>query len=274
VLSIEEAIEYQNKSAQTKEASSRKLGSYSVSSMLAGTHIGIGVVLMCAAAGPFLQADNPASKLVSGLVFGVALTLVVVAGGELLTSNMMTLTQGAYNKAISWGKWARTITLCFTGNFVGSVIFALFVHLSHIFKEGSAPLAYLEYTVTSKASATPIQVFFKGILCNIIVCLAIWGGVRLKSEGAKMFLIFWCALAFITSGFEHVVANMTSFSLALMAGVEGIGAADFAINIVASGLGNLVGGGVVIGIGYSVLATNRTVQAPADNSRELSSQNV
>lgn len=266
MLSVEEAIEYQNKSAQTKEASSHKFGSYAVSSMLAGAYIGIGVVLMCASAGPFLQADNPAAKLVSGLVFGVALTLVVVAGAELLTSNMMTLTQGAWNRAISWGKWGRTLTLCFTGNLVGSVIFAFFVHAGHLFKEGSAPLAYLEYTVTGKAAATPVQTFFKGILCNIIVCLAIWGGVRLKNEGARLFLIFWCALAFITSGFEHVVANMTTFSLAMMSGVEGIGFGEFATNIIASGLGNLVGGGLIVGIGYCVMANSRA------SKKELATQ--
>lgn len=260
VLSVEEAIQYQNESAVEKEASSHKFGSYAISTMLAGAYIGIGVVLMCASAGPFLQADNPAAKLVSGLVFGVALTLVVVAGGDLLTSSMMTLTQGAWNRMYSWGKWARAMVLCFIGNFAGAVVFAFFVHASHLFKEGSGSLAFLEYTVSGKAAATPIQVFFKGILCNIIVCLAIWGGVRLKNEGARMFLIFWCALAFITSGFEHVVANMTTFSLAMMSGVEGIGFGEFAINILFSGLGNLVGGGLIVGIGYCVMANSRAAK--------------
>lgn len=264
MLSIEEAVEYQNKSAQTKEASTKRIGAYSISSMLAGAYIGIGVVLMCGSAGPFLQADNPAAKFVGGLVFGVALTLVTVAGGELLTSNMMTLTQGAYNRALSWGKAMKTMFFCFAGNLVGSIVFALFVHLGHVFKEGSGAYAYLEYTVSGKASSTPVEVFFKGVLCNIIVCLAIWGGIRLKSESARLILIFWCALAFITSGFEHVVANMTTFSLALMGGIEGITVVDFASNILFSGLGNLVGGGVIVGIGYCVMANSRAPKLAAE----------
>lgn len=257
MLSIEEAVEYQNKSAIAKEESTHRLGSYSISSMLAGSYIGFGVILMCASAGPFLVADNPAAKFVGGLVFGLALTLVTVGGGELLTSNMMTMVQGAYNRALSWGKAFKTIALCFTGNFVGSVILALCVHLGHLFKEGSASYAYLEYTVTSKAASAPIEIFFKAILCNIIVCLAIWGGVRLQSESARLILIFWCALAFITSGFEHVVANMTTFSLAMMSGVDGIGYLDFAMNMLMAGLGNLVGGGLIVGVGYCVIAQSR-----------------
>ncbi|WP_435300634.1 formate/nitrite transporter family protein [Timonella sp. A28] len=253
-MTIDEAISYQNTSAQKKTESTSRLGSYAVSSMLAGSYIGIGVVLMCAAAGPFLTSHAPAAKLVSGLVFGIALTLVTVAGGELLTSNMMTLTQGAHNKAITRIAAARTMTLCFIGNLVGSALFAGFVFLGGTFKQGSAAYAYLEYTVTSKASSTPIEVLFKGILCNIIVCLAIWAGIRLKSEGARLTVIFWCALAFITAGFEHVVANMTTFSLALFVGVPDITALDFASNMIFAGLGNLIGGGVIVGLGYSLLA--------------------
>ncbi len=258
MLSIEQAIQYQNDSAVSKAASTRSLGKYSVSTMLAGAYIGIGVVLMCAAAGPFQAEHNPAAKFVSGLVFGVALTLVTVAGSDLLTSTMMTISQGAYNRAIRMRDWTRTLLLCTAGNLVGSIVFALLVHLGGGFKAGSAPFVYLEYTVTSKASSTPVEVFFKGILCNIIVCLAIWGGIRLKSESARLILIFWCALAFITSGFEHVVANMTTFSLAIFSGVPGIGFDDFATNILASGFGNLVGGGLIVGVGYCVLAGSRT----------------
>lgn len=257
MLSIEETIEYQNSAAVAKEAATHRIASYSISSMLAGAYIGVGVVLMCASAGPFMQSHAPAAKLVSGLVFGIALTLVVVAGSELLTSNMMTLTQGAFNRVLDWGKAVRTILFCFAGNLVGSVIFALFVHLGGIFKEGSGPYAYLQYVVTAKASSTPLEVFFKGILCNIIVCLAIWGSARLKSETARMILIFWCALGFITSGFEHVVANMTTFSLALMSGVPDVTIVDFASNILFAGIGNYVGGGIIVGIGYCILANSR-----------------
>lgn len=254
MLTLSQAIDNQDHSAQEKVALSYRFVPYGVSTMLAGSYIGIGVLLMCAAAGPFLLADDPAAKLVSGLVFGIALTLVTVAGSDLLTSTMMTLTQGARTGAISLYNWARTLTLCFAGNLVGSVLFALAVFLGGIAKPGSAVYAYLEYTAVHKAEGTPVEIFFKAVLCNIIVCLAIWAGIRLKNEVAKLIVIFWCALAFITGGLEHVVANMTTFSLALFARVPDVTIWDMANNMLFAGLGNLVGGGVIVGLGYVALA--------------------
>jgi nitrite transporter NirC len=86
------------------------------------------------------------------------------------------------------------------------------------------------------------------------VCLAIWSAVRLTSEVARLVVIFWCLLAFITSGFEHVVANMTTFGLGLVGGLPEASWADFARNMSVVGLGNLVGGGLIVGLGYAIVA--------------------
>ena len=265
MLTLKQTIDYQDHSAQDKVALSYKYLPYAVSTMLAGAYIGVGVLLMCSAAGPFLQSEAPAAKLVSGAVFGIALSLVTVAGSDLLTSTMMTLTQAARTKAISVFDWGRTLTLCFAGNLAGSALFAFAAYLGGLAKHGSPLYAYLEYTVTHKAEGTPIEVFFKAVLCNVIVCLAIWCGLRLKNEVAKLIMIFWCALAFITGGLEHVVANMTTFSLALFEHVPGISIVDFASNMLFAGLGNLVGGGVIVGLGYVALAKS---EAPAHSVEE------
>ena len=94
VQSIAQTIEYQSASAQAKVQFSQRKTAYLISSMLAGSYIGIAVILMLTAAGPFHQQGSPAAALVSGLTFSIALSLVTVAGGELATSNLMTLPQG------------------------------------------------------------------------------------------------------------------------------------------------------------------------------------
>ncbi|WP_407344761.1 formate/nitrite transporter family protein [Pengzhenrongella phosphoraccumulans] len=113
--------------------------------------------------------------------------------------------------------------------------------------------------LATKAEEPSSQLFWRGVLCNMLVCLAMWSAARLRSEGAQLFVIFWCLLAFITSGFEHVVANMTTFSLGLLAGLPGATLAEFGHNLLFVGLGNLVGGAVVVGVAYAVVAGRRTL---------------
>ena len=249
VQSIAETIRYQSTSAQAKVAFSQRKSAYLISAMLAGAYIGIAVILMLTAAGPFHQAGAPATALVSGLTFSIALSLVMVAGAELVTSNMMTLTQGMTTRAISVGQGSLTMIFCFMANLLGGIVFGTFVFFSGVIKPGSGAFEYLGSYLNGKVSSTPVELFFKAILCNILVCLAIWSGLRLKSEGAKLFMIFLCLLAFITSGFEHVVANMTTFTLGMWLQVPGIGVGQFLHNLAIVGIGNLIGG-MLVGLAY------------------------
>ena len=264
VLTIPETLEYQRAAALTKVAATRRPLAYTVQAMMAGAYVGVAVVLMVSAAGPFLAQDSPAAKLVSGLVFGIALTLVVIAGGELSTSNMMTLTQGAIGRSVRWGQGAGTLAFSFFGNMLGAFAFAALVHFSGVLAPETAGGKMISSMLAAKAHESSTQLFFRAVLCNILVCLAIWSCARLTSEGAKLFVIFWCLLAFITSGFEHVVANMTTYGLGLMSGDPEATWGHFARNMTVVGIGNLVGGAVVVGLGYAVVAGPlRAVTAPA-----------
>ena len=247
-------MEYQRAAARTKVEATRRPVAYAVQSMLAGAYIGVAVVLMASAAGPFLAAGSPATKLISGLVFGIALTLVIIAGGELVTSNMMTLTQGAIGGRISWREGGLTMLFCFVMNIAGSFVFAALVHYSGVLGPETPGGKMIAGMLAAKGSESTSELFFRAILCNILVCLAAWSAVRLTSEGAKLAVIFWCLLAFITSGFEHVVANMTTFGLGLIGGLPEASWSDFARNMGVVGLGNLVGGGLIVGLGYAVIA--------------------
>ena len=257
VLTIAEAMDEQVRTAASKVGYTRRPIAYTVQAALAGSYIGVAVVLMVSAAGPLAAAESPWTKLVQGLVFGVALTLVVAAGGELATSNMMTLTQGALGKSIGWVAAARTLLFSFFGNLVGAGAFAAMVHASGVLAPETPGWKMIAGMLVAKSEEGTSQLFWRGVLCNMLVCLAIWSAVRLRTEGAQLLVIFWCLLAFITSGFEHVVANMTTFSLGLLGGLPHAQLADFGHNLLVVGLGNTVGGALVVGAAYAVVAGRR-----------------
>ncbi|WP_394551760.1 formate/nitrite transporter family protein [Agromyces sp. MMS24-JH15] len=250
---IEDTLRYQADAAAHKVEATAHPGRYAVQAMLAGAYIGVGVVLMVSAAGPMLAAGDPLAKLVSGLVFGVALTFVVFAGGELATSNMMTLTQGAVMGSITWWRGIGTLAFSFAANLVGALVFAGLVVASRVLHSNPDAGAMLATMLEGKAHETPVELFVRGVLCNLLVCLAIWMCARLTNEVVKVIVIFAAILAFITSGFEHVVANMTTYAIGLFSGVEDATLALFANNLLWVGLGNLVGGAMIVGLGYWVV---------------------
>lgn len=251
VLSISEAVDEQAVAAHHKAGLLSRPGVLLVRSMLAGAYIGVGVLIMATAGGPLAAAGSPYTPLVQGLVFGIALTIVVVAGAELATSAMMVLTQGVLRRTVSRGRAAVTLAFVLVGNLLGAMAFAGLVHASGVLAPGTPGGAMIAAMVEHKAAATTGQLVVRGILCNLLVCLAIWGGARLRSEGARIAMVFSCVLVFITSGFEHVVANMTTFSLGLYGDVPGATVAEFARNLLAVGVGNLVGGAVLVGAAYA-----------------------
>ena len=255
-ISVTDALEEQGATARAKAADTRHPGRYLVSAMLAGAYVGIALVLMVAATGPLQAVQSPFVKLIQGLVFGIALTLVIFAGSELTTGNMMTMPQGLLSRRTSLKAAVIVILFSFVGNLVGSVVFAWLVHESGILTAttaGKPPAAetLLASLIKTKTGETATMLFFRGILCNFLVCLAVWAAARTRSDGAKIALIFWCLFAFVTSGFEHVVANMTTFSLGLFDDVPGATIGAFGRNLLWVGLGNLVGGALLVGAAYA-----------------------
>ncbi|MCW2903782.1 MAG: formate/nitrite transporter [Streptosporangiaceae bacterium] len=257
--------------AQAKAADSRRPGRYLVSAMLAGAYIGVAVVLMIAVTGPMQAVSSPWVKLVQGLVFGIALTLVIFAGAELTTGNMMTMPQAVFTKRVGVAAAVVVILFSFVGNLVGSAVFAWLVHEAGVLGVAAAPgkppagEKLLAGLIKAKTGETNTALFFRGVLCNFLVCLAVWMGSRTKSDGAKLALIFWCLLAFVSSGFEHVVANMTTFSLGLFEGVPGATIGAFARNLLFVGLGNLVGGALLVGGAYAFIGRPAEQDATAPN---------
>lgn len=251
MLSIPAAVRGQADAAVHKLDLTATPGVFLVRTMLAGAYIGIGVLIMVTAGGPLVQAGSPWAPLVQGLVFGVALTIVVVAGAELATSAMMILTQGALAGVVGVRRASGVLLAVMGGNLLGAFVFALLLRASGVLAPTTAAGKTIAAMIEHKAAETNVELFFRGILCNLLVCLAIWCAGRLQSEGARIAVIFACVMVFITSGFEHVVANMTTFSYGLLAGLPHATVAEFARNVLLVGLGNLVGGGLLVGAAYA-----------------------
>ncbi len=228
---------------------------YLVLSALAGAYVGLGIVLIFAIGAPLQAAGSGATKAVMGASFGVALTLVIFAGSELFTGNNLVMTVGLLSRTVNGAALARIWIVSFAGNLVGSLLLALATAASGVL--GKAPAKdFVLGVVAAKMAAPASELFFRGVLCNALVCLAVWMGIRTKDETARLVLIFWCLFAFIGAGFEHSVANMSLLGIGLFlphdpALVNWVG---FARNLTVVTAGNIVGGALLIGLPYWFVA--------------------
>ncbi len=220
---------------------------YFLMSLLAGMYIGFGGLLAFTAGG--LLAGAPGTKLVMGACFGVALSLVVMAGGELFTGNNFVMAAGVMKKKVTVADAVKLWVFCWIGNTVGGILLAVLYHLTGL---GNGPVGeFLASGAMAKMSAGPVQLFTRGILCNMLVCIAVWCGFRCKNEVAKLIMIFWCLTAFFTTGFEHSVANMTVLTYALInpAG-QAVTVGGWFYNLIIVTLGNMVGGILFVAVPY------------------------
>lgn len=234
-----------NKAALLKESK----GKYLVSSALAGMFVGFGIILIFTIGGLLGAVGAPATKIVMGISFGIALSLVLAAGSELFTGNNMIMPIGALEKKVKWSSVWNIWIFSFVGNLLGSIVLAALFVYSGLWKGTTSD--FILKTAAAKMTAPYMELFVRGILCNILVCLAVWCFFKLKDEMAKLVMVFWCLFAFITSGFEHSVANMTLLSIALMIPHKAaISLNGFAYNLSAVTLGNIVGGMFFVGIAY------------------------
>ena len=248
---------YKAEMQKISDASEKKIAfmkksplSYILLSALAGIYLGFGIVLIFSISGPIAAAGGEAYlRLIMGATFGIALSLVIFAGSELFTGNNMVFAISSLQKRVGLGPIIILFIMCFIGNYLGSAFLAWLV-----IKGGSLPEASNQLILKAaamKMALDPQEAFIRGILCNWLVCLAVWISLRAKEETARLIMIFWCLFAFIGSGFEHSIANQTLLSMAMFLphGPE-ISISGFAHNQFFVALGNLVGGGAFVGAIY------------------------
>jgi nitrite transporter len=253
------------KSAQAKlgHANSSPAGFF-VASMLAGAYVGFGILLIFV-----LGSSVPPEwrKLVMGVSFGIALTLVVIAGAELFTGHTMFMALRRYSGQGSYGDIAKTWTITWIGNLAGSVLLAALFALGGGSGILDKPDGFLMTVAAGKMSAPWFVLLARAILCNWLVCLALWMSARVQSESAKCIVIFWCLFAFIACGFEHSIANMTVLAIAMFGNhPETVTIAGFAYNMLWVTLGNIIGGAVFVAGSYFVATHGFVPESPAASS--------
>ena len=223
--------------------------------VLAGGFIGLGalfstVVLSDGALG-FAVA-----RVLAGLVFSLGLILVVIAGAELFTGNNL-LVMACVARRISFGKLLANLCIVYVANFIGAAGLAAMVALSgHVGMSDGAVGRTAVAIATAKVALPFGEAFFRGVLCNLLVCLAVWLAMAGRSVADKILAIIFPVSAFVAAGFEHSVANMYFIPLGIFLGAD-IGTGGLLHNLVPVTLGNLVGGSGMVGLVYHIIYRRR-----------------
>lgn len=233
-----------------------------------------GVYIAFASAGSNMAAFNLLArpetyglgKCLAGAVFPTGLMLVMLAGGELFTGNTL-MGVALIERRITPVMLLRNWGVVYASNFIGAALIAHMFFISGLFSGGDAMLGGVTIRIASyKASLDFLPAFYLGVLCNWLVCLAVWTAWGAESTTGKILAIFFPIWLFITSGFEHCVANMyyvpagifakanTTFASASGLAPEALNALTwrnfFIGNLLPVTLGNIVGGGVFVGTAY------------------------
>ena len=236
--------------------------------VLAGAFIGLGAMFATTVlAGADGVLPFGVSRLLSGVVFCLGLILVVVGGAELFTGNNLMVMAWAAGK-VSPREMLRAWAIVYVGNFIGAVGTAGIVFLSGQYLSGKGSVAGVALTIaTNKVSLSFEHGLFLGILCNVLVCLAVWLAYGARTTADKIMAIVFPVSAFVVAGFQHSVANMYFIPLGLFikawapaAMWTQIGAtsvnyaaltwAGLVDNLIPVTLGNIIGGGGLVGLVY------------------------
>jgi len=219
--------------------------------VLAGAFIGLGALMFTLVASD-ASLGFAASRLLGGLVFSLGLVLVTVAGAELFTGNNLIAMAWASGK-VSTAELLRNWVVVCAANFVGAAGLALLVAWSGHgeLNQGAVGKAAIRIA-TAKAQLPWLELFFRGVLCNVLVCMAVWMALAGRSVTDKVLAIVFPITAFVAAGFEHSIANMYFFPLAMLLGSP-LGAADMAHNLLPVIAGNIVGGSVLVALVYWVV---------------------
>lgn len=236
--------------------------------ILAGSFIGLGAIFATTIAAGGSALPFGVKQLLVGLVFCLGLILVVVGGAELFTGNNLIVMAWADGK-ITTGQLLYNWVVVYLGNFVGSVATAAMLFLSTQYMKGGGQVGATALAIANgKCGLDFVSALFLGVLCNALVCLAVWLTLSARTTTDKILAIIFPITGFVAAGFEHCVANMYFISVGLFikAGApaafwEKIGktAADyanltwgnfFAKNLLPVTLGNILGGGVLVALVY------------------------
>ena len=224
-----------------------------------------GFFIALAGAGSTVAAatvENPSlAKFLSACIFPAGLLMVLIAGSELFTGNCLLIIPVLCRK-IKIRAMIKNLIVVVIGNFIGSVIIAFLCSYGGVFALFNEAVAKtVVNTAAAKCNIPFVQAVIKGILCNFMVCLAVWMSFGAKTVSGKLAALFFPILIFVACGFEHNVANMFYIPAGLFTvsngaytainAVDGLNWANFIVkNLIPVTIGNIIGGAGLIGAGY------------------------
>lgn len=235
--------------------------------VLAGAFIALGAIFMTVVLTGAGDLPWGIARLAAGLVFSLGLVLVIVGGAELFTGDALMVVAFA-SRRITIGALLRAWSLVYVGNIAGAIGTVALVFLARHYEFGNGAVGRTALTIAAAKAALPtVQLFFLAVLCNVLVCLAVWMSFGARSLTDKVLVIVPPIAAFVAAGFEHSIANLylLPYGLAIKAwaGAEfwtsigqspaafpGLGVGAALHNIVVATIGNLVGGSLMVGAVY------------------------
>ena len=249
------------------KATGRPLKSFLLG-LTAGGYIAVGFVFYVTSQVGATDVPWGISKVIGGVVFATGLALVVLTGAELFTSSTLTLTARASGR-ITWRQLLTNWVVVYVANFLGALTIVALIFVGGVWHNADGGWGAVVLQVSStKLSHSFVEAFTLGILCNLMVCLAVWAAYSGRTTTDKILAVTMPIALFVASGFEHSVANMFMIPLGILikdfggseffsaAGLDVAGFADltwanfFMDNLLPVTLGNIVGGGVMIGVLY------------------------
>ncbi|AKA67277.1 formate/nitrite transporter family protein [Clostridium scatologenes] len=249
--------------------------------ILAGAFIAVGGVVSSVVSHSITNVG--VSKFVGGAVFPVGLILVVICGAELFTGNCLMVVPLADGK-INIKEMLKNWVVVYIGNFIGSILIAFLVFQAGLFTLNSGKLGGVVIKVAStKGNLSFGTAFASAIMCNFLVCLAVWGASAAKDVISKVIIIWFPIMTFVTCGFEHCVANMYFLTAGILAksnpafvkasGItpdKMIDGSHVVQNLIPVTLGNIVGGAILVGLAYYLAYK----YIPARKSSEISNNSI
>jgi len=220
-----------------------------VLSILAGAFIAFGAVFYT-----LILTDSTLgfglSRLIGGIVFSLGIVLVVICGAELFTGNNLIVMAWADRK-IKARQLLRNWLIVYLGNFVGALGTAFLILASGIFDLADGAVGQTaNLMANAKLELTMLETFSRGLLCNVLVCLAVWLSYAARSVTDKIAALVLPIAAFVGLGFEHSVANMYVIPVAMMSGGVEVQVSEFFTNLAVVTMGNIVGGGGLVALVY------------------------
>jgi formate/nitrite transporter len=232
--------------------------------ILAGSYIGFGGLLATSVTFDLAaKAGVGVQKLVAGSAFSLGLMLVVIAGAELFTGNNLMISS-VMSREITFGVMLQRWGLVFLANFIGSILLALLFYFSGLWKTANGALGASALALAiAKVNLSFGEALWRGIGCNWLVCLAVWMALAARQTISKIFAIFFPIMGFVAIGFEHCIANMYFIPVGIFlqnwAGIAPPAGMDPGLlgwggflwnNLLPVTIGNVLGGGVFVGMSY------------------------